>query len=72
MVALVTDILNGIDVQKQAERTSSLWVTVALTTALNELLQFRRSRRRDMAGLLRIAVGHWSIVIFLCVMNPSQ
>lgn len=29
MVALVTDILNRIDVQKQAERTSSLWVTVA-------------------------------------------
>ena len=54
MVALVTDILNSIDVQKQAERTSSLWVTVALTTALNELLQFRRSRRRDTDGLLRI------------------
>lgn len=29
MVALVTDILNRIDVQKQSERTSSLWVTVA-------------------------------------------
>ena len=54
MVALVTDILNSIDVQKQAERTSSLWVTVVLTTALNELLQFRRSRRRDTDGLLRI------------------
>lgn len=54
MVALVTDILNSIDVQKQAERTSSLWVTVVLTIALNELLQFRRSRRRDTDGLLRI------------------